>query len=274
MSFQTFGFRALSSAVGIAVLTTTSAAFAAPGDVIVGQVPDPSSGGDVIVNPDGGTIGVPTTDARRFICVQGTAGQFNVMYAPESQPGQMYAWANPRQMGGTWTPQARCNAIADRLEAYRQDGLQELRTGVENGYSVVCATTQVNPGCRIVFTVPNGQNALATRDAVFQNLLVAENGQQTTAVNTFTGNGGLGNLLGKKPKAALSLKPFLDKKDGGTGERMKRLVAQPAAPKPAAAAPVVAQPVVVTPAPSASPSPATPKPAKKPTLLDQLIKLF
>jgi hypothetical protein len=136
-------------------------------------------------------------------------------------------------MGGGWTPELRCREISRRLEAYRPDGLLEMRTGLENGYNTVCVTTQRVPSCRIVLTVPNGQDPTATRDRVFQNLTVADSGQQTQAVNTFVeGEGGSGivNALGKlininlpglsgrsSYSDGINLRPFLDKADGGTG---------------------------------------------------------
>jgi hypothetical protein len=118
---------------------------------------------------------------------------------------------------------------------------------MENGYNVICATTDKNSTCRIVLTVPNGQDPIATRDRVFGNLSTADSGQQTTAVNTFSsrrnGAGTLGgitndlglgrdlsNVLGsilssdrpmsRSSSSNLYLKPFLDPSDGGTGSNL------------------------------------------------------
>lgn len=179
-----------------------------------------------------------TADAStpRFTC-QYDNGDFVVMYSPESEPGTSYAWAIPGEMGGGWTPERRCNAIAERLEDYRPDGLLELQTGLENNYNIVCVTTTDAPGCRIVFTVPNGQDPIVTRDRVFENLAIANSGQETTGVNTFTGSSSssiltdLGNDLGLNLPTSLpsqqsrqssyrnqgiDLRPFLDPADGGT----------------------------------------------------------
>lgn len=177
---------------------------------------------------------------RRFSC-QYTDGEFVVMYTPESDPGEYYAWAIPGEMGGGWTPERRCNTIGDRLEAYRPDGLLELKTDVENGYNTVCATTQSNSACRIVFTVPEGQDPLETRDLVFENLAVAHSGQETYGVYTFREGASTGNILGQlgdelglnlpqlptpsvsQPRpsfgrsSSIDLRPFLDPADGGTG---------------------------------------------------------
>ncbi|NEP17779.1 MAG: hypothetical protein F6J97_12885, partial [Leptolyngbya sp. SIO4C1] len=95
----------------------------------------------------------PLPDDARFEC-QIHERQFTVMYLPESQPDQAYPWAVPEAMGGGWSAERRCFEISDRLERYRPEGLQELRTGIENGYDTVCATTEQNPDlCQIVFTV-------------------------------------------------------------------------------------------------------------------------
>ncbi|MDY6782113.1 MAG: COP23 domain-containing protein [Cyanobacteriota bacterium] len=199
---------------------------------------------DVIIdtNPNsGGGSGIPGEEAQRdtrFSC-EYTNGQYTVMYHPEDQYQEAYPWAVPSAMGGGWTAQNRCVAISERLESYRPDGLLELRTGIENNYDVVCATTQQDSRCRIVFTVPPGQNPMITRDRVFENLTVADSGQMTEGVTTYVegnagssifteldrvlgGNGAISGVLGgQRDRAdALYLRPFLSPADGGTGERL------------------------------------------------------
>jgi hypothetical protein len=182
----------------------------------------------------------------RFTCEMNN-GEYTVMYQPESRPGEAYAWAIPRQMGGGWSAQRRCAEISRRLESYRPDGLQEMSTAVENNYNTVCVTTQKDPSCRIVFTVPNGQDPVGTRDRVFQNLSVADSGEQTQGVNTFVSNGRsnrgagqlgqlggdlgqLGQVLGQTLSSIgtssqssndINLRPFLDPADGGTGTKLQ-----------------------------------------------------
>ncbi|MFQ4139517.1 COP23 domain-containing protein [Nodosilinea sp. PGN35] len=172
-----------------------------------------------------------TDTTPRFTC-QMQNGQYTVMYSPTSQPGQAYPWAVPQDMGSAWPAERRCATISARLEEYRPDGLMALETSVENGYNTVCVTTENAPGCRIVFTVPPGQDATATRDLVFDNLAIADRGDQTQGVTTFTGGnsdvlGQIGNILGlpgaTTPRArssGINLKPFLDPTDGGTGARL------------------------------------------------------
>jgi len=182
----------------------------------------------------------PTTEGSsvptdtRFEC-QIFNNEYTVMYLPEDQPENAYAWATPGEMGGGWTAERRCFTISERLESYRPEGLAELQVGTENGYDTVCATTEQFPGvCKIVFTVPPGQNPVVTRDLVFENLTLADSGTDTTIVNTFADNGSSGLLgeigsvinrfpLSGRPSSAsnaINLKPFLAPSDGGTGEAL------------------------------------------------------
>jgi hypothetical protein len=194
-------------------------------------------------NPNDKATNPTDNKTARFSC-QVRDGQYMVVYQPKSQPQKFFPWAAPSAMGDGWSPERRCNEISRRLELYRPDGLVEMRTSVENGYNVICATTDKNSACRIVLTVPNGQDPIATRDRVFGNLATADSGQVTTAVNTYGSRGGsrgtlnsisqdlglgidLSNVLGSvlssdRPAANFSnsniyLKPYLDPSDGGTG---------------------------------------------------------
>jgi hypothetical protein len=200
---------------------------------------------------------VKNAGTPNFIC-QMWAGNYTVMYQPESQPGEAYPWATPRELGGGWDAAKRCGEISRRLEEYRPDGLRELRTTTENGYNTVCVTTDSNGSCRIVFTVPSGQDPIATRDSVFRNLTASDSGQMTEGVNTLVGNnsnvnltddlvnlglsviGGMGSW--SNPVATrdggINLKPFLAPTDGGTGVAMNNAVpiqkTQPVKSAPAA----------------------------------------
>lgn len=185
------------------------------------------------VEPTTGGSQLPT-DAR-FEC-QISDGAFTVMYLPESQPDRAYPWATPGEMGGGWTAERRCYTISERLEEYRPEGLVELQVGTENGYDTVCATTEQVPGlCKIVFTVPPGQDPVGTRDRVFDNLVLADGGSDTTVVNTFADSGNsnilgqIGDVLsfpipgaGSQARTGIDLKPFLDPADGGTGTALTR----------------------------------------------------
>lgn len=196
-------------------------------EVIVDTIPDdgtttPTPEEDVVVDNDPSpSTSVPTD--RRFTCEYNN-GQYTVMYNPQSQPNESYPWAVPQQMGGNWSPERRCREISQRLETYRPDGLLELQTSVMNNENIVCVTSQDDPSCRIVFTVPRGQDPIATRDRVFDNLADANQGIQTQGVNTFTSNSSWRDLLRgnrRQSDETINLRPFLDPADGGTGEELR-----------------------------------------------------
>jgi hypothetical protein len=254
MSPQTFDFpvlRSLGLSVSVAFLLGNASAMALPQTEVyrISQADDstpsvvvdtePTGTSTTPTSTDGSSIPLPDSQTR-FSC-QAQNGQYTVMYQPESQPGQFFAWATPSALGGGWSEQRRCIEIARRLESYRPDGLQELTTGVENNYNTVCVRTQRVPDCRIVFTVPPGQDPLITRDRVFENLTVADSGQQTDAIYTYRGrqtneidqllNMGrevLGGGRNSRVKSkSINLRPFLDRGDGGTGTQLRGGVSKP-----------------------------------------------
>ncbi|MFM7365608.1 MAG: COP23 domain-containing protein [Cuspidothrix sp.] len=208
--------------------------------VTFAQVVVPTDSSDSTNVPSGSST-VPNSStvdsSTRFSC-QYNNGIPTVMYQPESQPGQYFPWAAPQNLGGGWDAQKRCEAIASRLELYRPDGLQELQIAVQNQENIICVTTESQPTCRLVLTVPRGKDPYAIRDSVFQNLTTADSGQQTIAVRTYTNrNQGGGDslynlgqtLLGGKNQArstrrGINLKPYLDPQDGGTGRGLNNAV--------------------------------------------------
>lgn len=237
--------RGLGLSVGFAFLLSNTSAIASPGSLLpaFSVAQSDSSSQPVVVDTESGTT-TPTTNGSgdpvtasgtRFSC-ENMNGQYTVMYQPESQPNKSFPWATPSALGGGWNSQRRCNEISRRLESYRPDGLVELRTEVKNNYNTICVTTQNDSSCRIVLTVPPGQDPTSTRDRVFQNLTTADSGQQTDSVYTFADSGRSTNAVdrlynwgrsvlsgGRNRQAAsssINLRPFLDKADGGTGTRL------------------------------------------------------
>ena len=207
------------------ILQVVSQSNSRPRDVIVDTNPGR--------NPDSRSTTRNSFDTR-FGC-ELVNGEYTVMYYPESQPNTSYPWAVPSQLGSGWSPERRCNEISRRLESYRADGLLEMTTGEENGYNTVCVTTQIDPtDCRIVLTVPPGQDPQLTRDLIFENLLIADDGLQTQGVYTYREQGNsndilndISNILGGKKTPSfnngtdgIDLRPFLDPKDGGTGTEL------------------------------------------------------
>jgi hypothetical protein len=231
MSLRQLGLRGVGLSLAGATLVLSSVAHAqtAPGGVVINTEPGsvPTGSGTTT-----STSGSTTTSGTRFES-RVVNGQYTVVYIPDNQ-STAYSWAVPSALGGGWNPERRSAEIARRLQSYLPDGLVEMKTGVENGYNTVCVTTERVPTCRIVFTVPPGQDAMTTRDRVFQNLATADTGQLTQGVYTYGRSGRdndifgkIGDALGlggKKTQATnsrtMNLKPFLSKKDGGTGEKL------------------------------------------------------
>jgi hypothetical protein len=200
---------------------------------ILGAVLTASSAGAQYGPPTPQTSVPSGGNQTRFRC-ESINNRSTVAYYPIDRPGDKYPWAIPSTMGSNWNASKRCTEIARRLEEYRRDGLKELRTEVKNQYDTVCVTTERNDECRIVFTVPKGQDAISTRDSVFRNLTMADSGQRTTGVNTFAdgGNNGFGNILGglggnnatslpTQSRDSIDLRPFLSTKDGGTATQLR-----------------------------------------------------
>jgi hypothetical protein len=203
-----------------------------------GNPSDSSLDESPILEPESGEpINAPITlEDTRFSCLN-RGGEYTVMYQPESRPGEGFPWAVPQAMGGGWSAESRCFEIARRLEEYRPDGLIELQTGRENGYNTLCVTSEDNPDCRIVLTVPTNRDPIATRNAVFDNLVVADTGEQTTGVSTYAGGAGDGltgelvslgsKIFGRRTqtlssdRGAVRLKPFLDRADGGSATNLR-----------------------------------------------------
>ena len=232
----------LSGMASSAIAATPSSSGSASEDIQVQAEPE-NSESTPTTNPTSGSPQTGLTNRPRFTCEM-LNGQYTVVYHPESRPSESYPWATPSQLGGGWTPQSRCQEISRRLELYRPDGLQEMRTAVENNYNTVCVTTEKNSTCRIVLTAPPNQDPLTTRDRVFQNLTIADSGQQTQAANTFVGSSRVGSsrvdgssrggdkldelanlgvsLLGGRQERSsnINLRPFLDPADGGTGSKL------------------------------------------------------
>jgi len=236
MSLRPFKFLFLGT-LGLSLLFGNSAAIAQVdnGDVVV---PTTGNGGSTTIptGGNGGDIGATISTSTGGFGCQFYKGQYTVMYQPKSQPGTVFPWAAPANLGGGWNAQKRCQTIAQRLESYRRDGLLELQTAVENRQNIVCVTTEANGFCRIVFTVPPEKDPYVVRNSVFENLMAADSGEETTAVNTYgnrrADNGvreiykiGQSVFGGKKPvsnaKAPIKLKNFLDKADGGTGQNLR-----------------------------------------------------
>lgn len=61
----------------------------------------------------------------------------------------MIHWVSYWASNSGWTPERRCQAIANRFQRYYDNGmLKYMRTGVVNGYPVICVGTSTGGSCR------------------------------------------------------------------------------------------------------------------------------
>jgi len=85
-------------------------------------------------------------------------------------------WVSEHFNSAKWTPAARCEAVSDRLEQYRQEGkLKYVTLGVENEQQVICVASIDNGPCEgTVYTLKPGQDGVAA----LNNLFAWGSGQQ------------------------------------------------------------------------------------------------
>ena len=85
-------------------------------------------------------------------------------------------WVSDHFTDANWTPSARCQAVSERLEQYRQEGkLKYVTLGVENDQQVICVAEEDNGPCKgIVYTLKPGQDGVAA----LNNLFAWGSGQQ------------------------------------------------------------------------------------------------
>ncbi|MGK7899861.1 MAG: COP23 domain-containing protein [Hormoscilla sp.] len=74
----------------------------------------------------------------------------------------MIHWVSYWASNSGWTPQRRCQAIANRFQRYYDNGmLKYMRTGIVNGYRVICVGTSTGGSCRprdVLVTLKWGRN--------------------------------------------------------------------------------------------------------------------
>jgi hypothetical protein len=80
-----------------------------------------------------------------------------IAWNPERQGHvQFIAWKSEYFAKGGWTPQKRCQEVSKKFQEFQELGrLDNLTTGKNNGYSVVCAVANYEKTC-------NGNNQLFT----------------------------------------------------------------------------------------------------------------
>ena len=80
-----------------------------------------------------------------------------IAWVPERQGHVRFiGWKSEYFAKGGWTPQKRCQEVSKKFQEFQESGrLENLTTGKNNGYSVVCAVANNEQSC-------NGNNQLFT----------------------------------------------------------------------------------------------------------------
>ncbi|MCC0177984.1 COP23 domain-containing protein [Waterburya agarophytonicola K14] len=78
-------------------------------------------------------------------------------------------WVSDHFSDANWTPFARCQAVSDRLEQYRQEGkLKYVTLGIENDQQVICVAREDNGPCEgTIYTLKPGQDGIAALNNLF-----------------------------------------------------------------------------------------------------------
>ncbi|KOR37259.1 MULTISPECIES: COP23 domain-containing protein [Planktothricoides] len=115
------------------------------------------------------TVNLPTVaqQNRRFFCgtdFSPTHGTVPATIArTERGPVPMIHWVSDWIKDPKWTPQTRCEAVADRFQRYHDNGtLKYMRTGNSGNYPVICIADTKGGNCLqedILVTLEPGTNA-------------------------------------------------------------------------------------------------------------------
>jgi hypothetical protein len=167
----------------------------------------------------------------RFSC-ETQAGRPTVMYAPVSQPGNLYAWATPEDMGAAWPAERRCAEIARRLETVSSRWLARAANGPrERLQHRLCHHRSRRQLSHRIHRARGARRRSPPAIASSTTWCWPIKGQTTEGVTTFAEGDSLldeiGNVLGfpdwqlsgarSLARAALISSPFWIAADGGTG---------------------------------------------------------
>ena len=116
------------------------------------------------------TVNLPTVaqQNRRYFCGSDnnpTYGNVPATIARTQRgPVPMIHWVSDWIEDSKWTPQARCEAVADRFQRYYENGsLKYMRTGQSGAYPVICIASRQGGNClqkNTLVTLEPGTNAV------------------------------------------------------------------------------------------------------------------
>jgi len=111
---------------------------------------------------------------NRYYC--GTSdGVPTTMYTDGKASSPLIRWIF---LGFGWTPQERCEEVANRFQHYQNEGtLEFVTTGQMKGYDVVCVARYDGGPCegRLLFTLPPGRDPNQALQEIFNIAGVYEN---------------------------------------------------------------------------------------------------
>lgn len=121
------------------------------------------------------TVNLPTVaQSRRYFCGRNnhpTHGNVPTTIARTARgPVPMIHWVSDWIKDPKWTPQTRCEAVADRFQRYHDNGtLKYMRTDKSGNYPVICVANRKGGNCvqqDILVTLEPGTDA----DVVLQQM--------------------------------------------------------------------------------------------------------
>lgn len=115
------------------------------------------------------TVNLPTVaqQNRRYFCgrdINDTYGNVPATIARTARgPVPIIHWVSDWIKNSNWTPQARCEAVADRFQRYYDNGtLKYMRADNSGAYPVICVASRKGGNClqkNILVTLEPGTNA-------------------------------------------------------------------------------------------------------------------
>jgi hypothetical protein len=126
----------------------------------------------------------PSTQAQTpkgFQCNTDSGIPTTTYYNDQGNAEPWIKWVSGYFTDQKWTPAARCQAVSERLEQYRQEGkLKYVTLGTENEQQVICVASRDNGPCEgTVYTLKPGQDGVAA----LNNLFAWGSGQQNIESN-------------------------------------------------------------------------------------------
>ena len=109
-------------------------------------------------------LAVEAASAQRFYCGTASGAPATLATMASGKTVPVIRWTSTTFNSAGWSQQKRCQAVSERFENYRQQGiLVHLTTGRMNGLPVICTAKKVGASCDgLLYTLKPGQNPTKT----------------------------------------------------------------------------------------------------------------